>query len=161
MSHFTKCNTNSKVRTTSAQQTPFLQGAFHLTQPHPHSRKHKHGRSYVSDCPLNIHLVSSIHRWWQRAPALFPSSNNFENTLKIFLPSRLKNTRFPPALGNAEILFKELACALMLIYNKIIRCSFLTCLNIYCINLFIYLFIHFVQAHKEQSYGTIKWRIWA
>ena len=27
------------------QPHPFLQGAFHLTQPHPHARKRKHGRS--------------------------------------------------------------------------------------------------------------------
>ena len=31
-----------QVRTTTH---PYLQGAFHLTQPHPHARKRKHGRS--------------------------------------------------------------------------------------------------------------------
>ena len=45
VSHLTKCNKNSKVRVSLTNYPhPFLQVALHLTQPHPHARKHKHGR---------------------------------------------------------------------------------------------------------------------
>ena len=47
VTHPTNCNTNSKVRACQLNipTTPFPAGAFHLTQPHPHARKRKHGRS--------------------------------------------------------------------------------------------------------------------
>ena len=50
LSHLTKCNTNSKVLVISAKQTTtsFAARAFYLTQPQPHMRKRKHGRSSPS-----------------------------------------------------------------------------------------------------------------
>ena len=45
----TKCNTNSKVQAMSAHNYPHLlwQGAFHLTELHPHARKCNHGSSLI------------------------------------------------------------------------------------------------------------------
>ena len=48
MTHLTKCNMQTQkceLCQLDKPTTPYPAGGFHLTQPHPHARKRKHGRS--------------------------------------------------------------------------------------------------------------------
>ena len=52
--------------------TPFLQGAFHLTQPHPHARKRKHGRSLTVMPWTTTDEFKVIPRTQRMSSASFP-----------------------------------------------------------------------------------------
>ena len=79
------------------QSHPFLQGASHLTQPHPHARKRKHGRSLTVMAwwySNTIQLLTLRHpkyfnnlkrpRGWLPPPGLLPSRLNFWKYFSCF-----------------------------------------------------------------------------
>ena len=64
------------------QPHPFLQGAFHLTQPHPHARKRKHSRSLTVMPWTTTDEFNVILKTQRMSLASFPGQNGIRHHLK-------------------------------------------------------------------------------
>ena len=93
VTHLTKCNTNSKVRAICRlnKPHPFLRGAFHPTQPHPHARKREHGRRLTIMPWTTTDEFNVIPKIQRMSLASFPGMTIF---IIFKTNTRFRNTRY-------------------------------------------------------------------